>query len=153
MDIKKKLLEMNIELPKPALPIAAYVPVVISQNLAYVSGQLPLKDGKLVYSGILGKDISIDDAKEAARICAINILAALSNALNGDLNRVIRLVKLTGFCAATSDFKDHPKVINGASEFFKEVMGENGAHARAALGVSSLPLGAPVEVEAIFEIK
>jgi enamine deaminase RidA (YjgF/YER057c/UK114 family) len=106
----------------------------------------------VVYSGTFGNDISIEDGQKAAQLCAVNILAALSGALGGDLGRVGRLVKLSGFCAATSDFKDHPKVINGASEFFKSVMGDNGAHARAALGVSSLPLGAAVEIEAIFKI-
>ena len=152
MNIIEKLKEMNIELPKPAAPLAAYVPVVISGGAAYVSGQLPVKDGKVVYSGTFGNDISIEDGQKAAQLCAVNILAALSGALGGDLGRVGRLVKISGFCAATSDFKDHPKVINGASEFFKSVMGDNGAHARAALGVSSLPLGAAVEIEAIFKI-
>ncbi|HOT76418.1 MAG TPA: RidA family protein [Candidatus Wallbacteria bacterium] len=152
MNIIEKLKEMNIELPKPAAPLAAYVPVVVSDGAAYVSGQLPVKDGKVVYSGIFGNNISVEDGQKAAELCAINILAALSGALGGDLGRVGRLIKISGFCAASPDFKDHPKVINGASEFFKKVMGDNGAHARAALGVSSLPLGAAVEIEAIFKI-
>lgn len=153
MNIVQKLKEMNIELPKPAAPLAAYVPVVISNGAAYVSGQLPLRDGKIAYSGTFGKDIDVEEGQKAAQLCAVNILAALSGALGGDLGRVGRLVKISGFCAATPDFKDHPKVINGASEFFKAVMGDNGSHARAALGVSSLPLGAAVEVEAIFEVR
>jgi enamine deaminase RidA (YjgF/YER057c/UK114 family) len=152
MNICEKLKEMNIELPKPAAPLAAYVPVVISAGVAYVSGQLPVKDGKLVYSGAFGNNISAGDGQKAAELCAINILAALSGALDGDLSRVGRLIKISGFCAATADFKDHPKVINGASEFFKKVMGDNGAHARAAFGVASLPLGAAVEIEAIFQL-
>jgi len=152
MNIIEKLKEMNIELPKPAAPLAAYVPVVVSDGAAYVSGQLPVKDGKVIYRGIFGNDISVEDGQKAAELCAINILAALSGALGGDLSRVGRLVKISGFCASSPDFKDHPKVINGASEFFKKVMGDNGAHARAALGVSSLPLGAAVEIEAIFKI-
>ncbi len=152
MNIIEKLKEMNIELPKPAVPLAAYVPVVICDGMAYVSGQLPVKDGKLLYSGTFGDNISVEDGRAAAELCAINIIAALSGALSGDLGRVERLVKLSGFCAARHDFKDHPAVVNGASEFFKKVMGDNGAHARAAFGVASLPLGAAVEIEAIFKV-
>ena len=153
MNIVEKLKEAGIELPKPAAPLAAYVPVVISEGFAYISGQLPVREGKLVCAGTIGDNVSVEDAQKAAEICAINILAALSQALGGDLSRVERLVKISGFCAATKDFKDHPKVVNGASEFFKKIMGDMGSHARAAVGVSSLPLGAAVEVEAIFKVK
>jgi len=153
MNIIETLKQMNITLPRPAAPLAAYVPVVVSGGFAYVSGQLPMKDGKLAYSGIFGKNIDIENGQKAAEICAINILAALAGAVGDDLSRVERLVKISGFCASTPEFTDHPKVINGASEFFKKVMGDNGAHARAALGVAALPLGAAVEIEAIFKIK
>jgi len=152
MNIVEKLREAGIELPKPAAPLAAYVPVVLAGGFAYVSGQLPMKDGKLAFSGTLGNGVDIQSGQKAAEICAINIFAALGVALGGDFSKVKRLVKITGFCASTPDFFDHPKVVNGASEFFKKIMGENGAHARAALGVAALPLGAPVEVEAIFEL-
>lgn len=152
MNIDGKLKEAGIILPTPAAPLAAYVPVVIAGGFAYVSGQLPMKEGKLAYFGTFGNGIDIETGRKAAEICAVNILAALRVALNGDFSRVKRLVKITGFCASTPDFFDHPKVVNGASEFFKNIMCDNGAHARAALGVSALPLGAPVEVEAIFEL-
>ena len=153
MNIIEKLKDLNVTLPKPAAPLAAYVPVVIAGGFAYVSGQLPIKDGQITCAGTFGINVDIDKGQKAAELCAINILAAMNVALNGDLSKIERLVKITGFCASTHEFTEHPKVINGASEFFKKVMGDNGAHARAALGVSALPLGAAVEIEAIFKLK
>lgn len=150
---ERRLKELGITLPKPAKALANYVGFVRSGNLIFVSGQLPLVDGKLLATGVLGKDVAIDDAVKAARACAINIMAHLNEAVDGDLTRIARIVKLTAFVAATSDFHDHPKIVNGASDLFGEVFGERGKHARAAVGVASLPLNACVEVEAIAEVE
>lgn len=147
-----KLKELGFTLPEVKPPVANYVPTVRSGNLLYVSGQLPLKDGQMI-KGHLGKDVAIEQGQEAAKICALNILAQVHAALGGDLDRVTACVKLTGFVACTPEFTDHPKVINGASDFIVSVFGDAGKHARAAVGVAALPLGAAVEVEAIFEVK
>ena len=150
MSIEARLAELGIALPQAAAPVAAYVPVVVTGNLAHVSGQLPFIDGKLV-TGRLGEGVSLDEGTEAARACGLMILAQLKSAL-GSLDRVERIVKLGAFVNSTADFTDQPKVANGASELMAEVFGEAGRHARAAVGVPALPLGAAVEVDAIVAL-
>ncbi len=151
MSIAQRLAELGIELPKAAAPVAAYVPVVVSGQLAHVSGQLPFVDGRLV-TGRLGDDVSLEQGTAAARACGLMILAQLEAAL-GSLDRVTRVVKLGAFVNSAADFTDQPKVANGASELMAEVFGEAGKHARSAVGVPVLPLGAAVEVDAIVEIR
>ena len=150
MSIEAKLAELGITLPEPAAPVAAYVPVVIAGGLAHVSGQLPFVGGALV-KGRLGEDVSLEDGYAAARACGLMILAQVKAAL-GSLDRVERVVKLGGFVSSTADFTDQPKVVNGASELMALVFGDAGKHARSAVGVPVLPLGAAVEVDAIFAI-
>ena len=137
-------------LPRVAPPVAAYVPAVQSGNHVYVSGQLPIVDGKLAQTGKVGADVSPEQGAELARICALNALAAI-DALVG-LGRILKIVKVTGFVASADGFTGQPTVINGASELFGDVLGELGRHARSAVGVAELPLGAPVEVEVIAEV-
>ena len=151
MSIETKLAELGIVLPEPAAPVAAYVPVVVHNGLAHVSGQLPFIDGKLV-TGRLGEDVSLEQGTAAARACGLMILAQVKAAL-GSLDRVERVVKLGGFVNSTGAFTDQPKVVNGASELMVEVFGEPGKHARSAVGVPVLPLGAAVEVDAIFAVR
>jgi enamine deaminase RidA (YjgF/YER057c/UK114 family) len=148
---EERLEQLGVSLPSPAVPVAAYVPCVRTGNLVFVSGQVPLVDGKPSHLGRLGEGVGLQDGRAAARTCAINVIAALKVEL-GELSRVRRVVKLTGFVASTPDFTDQPKVANGASELFGEVFGDAGRHARAAVGVAALPLGVPVEVEAIVEV-
>lgn len=147
-----RLKELGIELPQLAAPVANYVPYTQSGSTLYISGQLPLKDGQLV-KGLLGDGMDAEAGMQAARLCAVNIIAQVNAALGGDLDRVVRCLRLGGFVASTAGFFDHPKVINGASDLIVEVFGDAGKHARAAVGVSALPLGAAVEVDAIFEVK
>jgi enamine deaminase RidA (YjgF/YER057c/UK114 family) len=151
MSIEKRLAELGIELPTAAAPVAAYTPVVIARGLAHVSGQLPFIDGKLV-TGRLGEDVSLEQGAAAARACGLMILAQLKAAL-GSLDRVERVVKLGAFVNSTADFTDQPRVANGASELMQAVFGDAGRHARAAVGVPALPLGAAVEVDAIVEVR
>ena len=148
---EERLQQLGVSLPPPAVPVAAYVPCVRTGNLVFVSGQVPVVDGKPSHLGRLGEGVGLQDGRAAARTCAINVIAALKVEL-GELSRVRRVVKLTGFVASTPDFTDQPKVANGASELFGEVFGDAGRHARAAVGVAALPLGVPVEVEAIVEV-
>ncbi len=150
MPIEGRLRELGIELPDAAAPVASYVPVVVHGGFAHVSGQLPFVDGKLV-TGRLGEDVSLADGIAAARACGLMILAQLENA-SVPLDRVERVVKLGAFVNSTADFTDQPKVANGASELMFDVFGEIGRHARAAVGVSVLPLGAAVEVDAIVAV-
>ncbi|MEM9013307.1 MAG: RidA family protein [Pseudomonadota bacterium] len=146
------LARLGITLPAPAAPVASYVGYVVVGKLVYVSGQVPLVDGKIAVSGLLGRDVSVEQGMEAARICAINLLAQAQAAAGGSLEGIGRVVRLGGFVASTPDFTDHPKVVNGASDLMKEVFGEAGAHARAAVGVAALPLNSAVEVEGLFEL-
>jgi len=148
---EQRLADLGIELPHPAAPLAAYVPAVRTGNLVFVSGQLPLVDGKPVALGRLGGDVGLEEGQAAAQRCAINVIAALKAEL-GDLGRVTRVVKLTGFVASEPDFTEQAKVVNGASDLFGEVFGDRGSHARAAVGMAALPLGVPVEVEAFVEV-
>lgn len=147
-----RLEQLGIELPKAVAPAANYVPARKSGSFVYIAGQVPTADGKDQYVGKVGKDVSIEDAQKAARLCAINILAQLRTALGGSLDSVVGCVRLGGFVNATPEFGDHPKVINGASDLMVEVFGEAGRHARAAVGCNSLPRNVAVEVDAIFEI-
>lgn len=149
--IDKRLAELGITLPTPAAPAANYVPAVATGNQLFISGQLPIEDGKIQLTGTLGNGPSVEDAAAAARLCAINVLAQVK-AATGDLDRVVRLVKVVGFVASVPSFDDQPKVMNGASDLFVDVLGERGKHARSAIGVAALPFGASVEVEAVFEI-
>jgi enamine deaminase RidA (YjgF/YER057c/UK114 family) len=151
MSIETKLADLGITLPTAAAPVAAYVPVVIAGGLAHVSGQLPFIDGALV-TGRLGQDVSTEQGYAAARACGLMLLAQLKAAL-GSLDRVERIVKLGAFINSTGDYTDQPKVANGASELMAEIFGESGKHARSAVGVPVLPLGAAVEVDAIVAIK
>lgn len=151
MSLTSRLADLGIVLPQVTAPVASYVSAVVAGSFVYISGQLPMRDGAVV-KGHLGHGVSIEEGQQAAQLCALGILAQLNAALDGDLDRVARCVKLTGFVACTADFTDHPKVINGASEFMLQAMGDAGKHARAAVGVASLPLGACVEVEAVFQL-
>ena len=152
MTIENKLKELNIELPNAPDPVGAYVAVKKIGNLLFISGQLPIsKDGKII-KGKIGAGLNLEDGQRASKLCVINILAQVKKALNGDLNKVKNCVKITGFVNSIDDFKDQPKVINPASETLSSVFGINGKHARAAISTNSLPLGAAVEIDAIFEI-
>ncbi|MCK0093691.1 RidA family protein [Rhodococcus sp. F64268] len=146
-----RLAELGIPLPPVAKPVAAYVPALRSGNTVYTSGQLPMVDGTLAYVGKVGSDVSADDAKTAARICALNALAAV-DALVG-IDNVVRIVKVVGFVASADGFTGQPGVVNGASELLGEIFGESGAHARSAVGVAELPLAASVEVELMVEVR
>jgi enamine deaminase RidA (YjgF/YER057c/UK114 family) len=148
--IDSQLQTLGITLPAAAAPAANYVPFVMTGNLLVISGQLPMEAGKLAVTGRLGGGVSLEQGQQAARLCAINIIAQAKAALS-DLDRVTRIVRLGGFVACTDDFTDQPQVINGASNLMVEVFGDAGRHARAAVGVNVLPLGAAVEVDAIIE--
>ena len=148
---EERLQELGVSLPSPAAPVAAYIPCVRTGNLVYVSGQVPTVDGKPTHLGHLGGEVGLEDGRAAARTCAVNVIAALKAEL-GQLSQVRRIVKVTGFVASTPGFTDMPQVVNAASELFGEAFGDAGRHARAAVGVAALPLGVPVEVEAIVEV-
>lgn len=149
--IATRLKELNIEIPQPVAPVANYLPFVVSGKELFISGQVSMTPSGLI-KGRLGDDLSVDRGAEAARACAINLIAQMNQALGGNLDRVKRIVKLTGFVNCTAAFTDQPKVINGASDLMVAVFGEAGRHARAAVGAPSLPLGAAVEIDAVVEI-
>ena len=149
--IDKRLLELGVELPEPAAPAANYVPFVQTGNLLVTSGQLPIKDGKLMAMGLLGRELGTEAGKLAAKWCAVNVLAQARAAL-GKLELVRRIVKITVFVASTPDFTEQHLVANGASDFLVAALGETGRHARSAVGVASLPMNAPVEIEAMIEV-
>ncbi|SFT68565.1 Enamine deaminase RidA, house cleaning of reactive enamine intermediates, YjgF/YER057c/UK114 family [Pseudovibrio denitrificans] len=149
--IQQNLEKLSVTLPEAAAPAANYVPFVKTGNQLFISGQLPMQDGKIAKVGKVGADLSIEDGVEAARLCAINLLAQ-AKAATGDLSKVVRLVKIVGFVNSNGDFGDQPKVINGASDFMVAAMGDAGRHARSAVSAGSLPFNAAVEIEAIFEI-
>jgi enamine deaminase RidA (YjgF/YER057c/UK114 family) len=149
--IEARLKELGIELPQATAPIANYVPFTVSGNIVVVSGQVSVRSGKAEFVGKLGAGISISDGQEAAKLCALNVLAHLKVAAGGDLDRVKRVLRLGGFVNCTPEFTDMPQVVNGASDLMVQVFGDAGKHARAAVGVTSLPLGVAVEVEAMFE--
>ena len=150
--IEQRLEGLGIFLQEAPVAVGNYVPCVIDGNLLFISGQVPIENGTVRFKGHLGKDVDVETGQQAARLCCINLLTQAKTAL-GDLDRIERLVRLGGFVAATPDFTDHAKVINGASDLMVEVFGDQGLHCRAAIGCSSLPLGSAVEVEALFHIK
>ncbi|MER9327553.1 RidA family protein [Mesorhizobium sp. M0152] len=150
--IEKRLTDLGVTLPVAAAPAANYVPYSRTGSLLFTAGQLPLKDGKLQASGLLGRDVDTAAGKDAAKYCAINILAQAKAAL-GDLEKIRKLVKITVFVASASDFIEQHLVANGASDFLVAALGERGKHARSAVGTASLPLNAAVEIEAIFEVE
>lgn len=151
--IEARLKELKIELPQAAAPVANYVPAVRSGDLLFIAGQICQWNGERRFLGKLGGEISLEQGQEAARLCALNILAQAKNALGGDLDRIIRCVRLGAFVNSRDDFTQQPQVANGASNLMVEVLGDTGRHARAAVGVNTLPGGVAVEVEAIFEVR
>lgn len=151
-DIAARLQELNIELPESVPPLFNYVPFVASGNMVFVAGQISAQ-GDEVYKGIVGKDVSMEDAQKAARLCALNILTQVRDAVDGDWSHVVRCVKLGGFVNCEAGFEDQSVVINGASDLMVEIMGDAGRHARFAVGAPSLPANFAVEIDAIFEIK
>ena len=151
-NINDKLKELNIELDEASTPAGSYVPYVISNNLIFISGQLPFINGELTIKGKLGDTVSLEDGIKMAEACAKALLSQLKSACGGNLNKVKRVVKLGGFVASTPDFTDQPKIINGASDLIASVFGDSGMHTRAAVSTNSLPLGVSVEVDAIFEL-
>ncbi len=150
--IAARLKDLGMTLPIPAIPQGSYVPWVRTGALLFISGQITLGAKGLEYVGIVGADINLDDARRAARLAGLNVIAQAAMALDGDLDRVKRVVKVTGFVNAAPGFTQHPEVVNGASDLFVEVFGEAGRHARAAVGTSSLPRNVAVEIEAVFEV-
>ncbi|KKC26480.1 RidA family protein [Sphingomonas sp. SRS2] len=153
MSIEARIADLGITLPAPAAPVAAYVPAVEVNGLLHISGQLPFREDGTIVTGRLGQDVDLAQGAEAARRCGIMLIAQIRAALGGDLSRVERIVKLGAFIASTDDFTDQPKVANGASELMQAVFGEAGRHARSAVGVPVLPLGAAVEIDAIVAIR
>ncbi len=149
--IESRLAALGVTLPTPAAPAANYVPFVRTGDLLWVSGQIPMGPNGIEFVGKLGADTDIDTGRAAARLCAINLLAQV-RAATGDLEKLVRVVKLTGFVNSTLEFGDHPKVVNGASDFLVEALGDRGRHARSAVGVAGLPFGVAVEVEGIFQV-
>jgi enamine deaminase RidA (YjgF/YER057c/UK114 family) len=152
MSIEEKLRRMGLELPEPPTPVAAYIPTVRTGNYVYVSGQIPRVKGEVKFRGHVGGELTVDDGRAAARICALNALAAVKKEI-GSLDRVHRIVKVTGFVASAAGFNEQPKVIDGASVLLNELFGDSGRHARSAVGVNELPLGVAVELEMIVEVK
>lgn len=150
--IEAKLAELGITLPRAMAPIANYVPYVVTGNLVFVSGQLPARDGSVAFKGKVGAELTIDDGKDAAKLCFINVLVHLKAACDGNLDRVRRVVRLGGFIASPADFTQHALAMNGASDLAVAVFGDDGRHARTTIGVPSLPADAAVEVEGLFEI-
>ena len=151
--IEKKLADLGITLPPPGAPAGNYVPYVVVGDIAYMAGQVAREAGKMKYVGKLGRELSVDQGAAAAKLCAVNLLAQLKAACGGDLDRVERCVRLTGYVNSTPDFLEHPKVVNGASDLMVAVFGERGQHARTALWVEALQLDSATEVEAIFQLK
>ena len=150
--VESRLKDLGIQLPTPPAPVASYVPYVVSGNLVFISGQVTVAADGPKYVGIVGKEISVEDGKAAARLCAVNLIAQVKAAAGGDLDRVKRCVKVTVFVNAVPGFTQHPEIANGASDLFVEVFGDAGKHARAAVGAGSLPRNVATEVEAVFEL-
>ncbi|HEY3918967.1 MAG TPA: RidA family protein [Stellaceae bacterium] len=151
--IDQRLAELKLELPNPAAPVANYIPAVRSGNLLFLSGQICQWNGERRFVGKLGAEIALEQGKEAGKLCGLNLLAQAKRALDGDLDRVVRVVRLGGFVNAVPGFGDQPQVVNGASDLMVAVFGEAGRHARTAVGVGSLPGGVAVEVDAVFEVR
>jgi enamine deaminase RidA (YjgF/YER057c/UK114 family) len=150
--IDARLRELGIELPQAGKPVANFVPCVQSGNTLFVSGQVTSQDGRYLHTGKVGRDVSIEDAQRAARLCALNVIAQ-ARAYLGDLDRVVRVVMVQGFVNAVPEFTEHPKVVNGASDLFVQVFGDAGKHARFAIGAGSLPFNVAVEVAAVLEVR
>ena len=151
--IDQRLKELNIKLDDASVPAGSYVPYVITNNLVFISGQLPFIDGKLTVKGKVGDNVSLDDAVKMSEACAKALLSQLKAACNGNLDKVNKVVKLGGFVASAPNFTDQPKVINGASDLIVNIFGDKGKHSRFAVGVAALPLNVPVEIDGIFEIE
>jgi len=151
--IEARLQELGIELPKSGEAAGNYVPFVRSGDLVFISGVLPVWNGERRFAGKLGREITIEQGKEAARLCGLNVFAHLRNALRDDLDRIVRCVRIGGFVNCTPDFASHPMVVNGCSDLMVQVLGEQGRHARTAIGVSALPFDLAVEVESTFEVR
>lgn len=151
--IDQRLKELNIELDDASVPAGSYVPYVITNNLVFISGQLPFIDGKLTIKGKVGDNVSLDDAVKMSEACAKALLSQLKAACNGNLDKVNKVVKLGGFVASAPNFTDQPKVINGASDLIVNIFGDKGKHSRFAVGVAALPLNVPVEIDGVFEIE
>ena len=152
MSIEKKLESLGISLPKPPKPVAAYIPAVKTGNLIFVSGQIPVVEGKLKYKGKVGRDLSVEEGYEAAKICLLNALSIIKGIV-GSLDKVERVVRIVGYVNCTEDFEEPHKVVNGASELLVEIFGDKGRHTRLALGSNTLPLGAAIELEMIVEVE
>lgn len=151
--IIENLSQLQLTIPEAATPAAAYAPWVISGNMLIISGQLPIKDGQIVFKGILGDNISDDNGYLAAQLCGLNIIGQINAALDGDFSRLTRIIRLGGFVQSSPDFKNQPQIINGASELMQKIFGDTiGVHARAAVGVAALPFDAAVEIDAMVEI-
>jgi enamine deaminase RidA (YjgF/YER057c/UK114 family) len=151
MSYDRKLKELHLELPLPPQPLATYVPSVLAGNILFLSGVLPMRDGQLVFSGKLGRDLTVEQGMEAARLALLNALAIAKQAL-GTLDRIMRVVKVVGYVASAEGFVQQPQVLNGASDLLVEIFGESGRHARVAVGAAELPRGASVEIEMIFSV-
>ena len=151
--IEERLMQLSIELPNPSSPGANYVPFVRSGNLVFITGQLSQWNGERRFIGKLGREFGVEQGQQAARLCALNLIAHLRTAVDGDLDRVVRCVRIAGFVNSQPDFLAHSQVVNGASDLFVDVFGEAGRHARMAVGVAALPYDVAVEVEAVFEIR
>lgn len=149
--IENKLISLGIELPEPPKPLAAYIPAKQSGNLVFTAGQLPMVDGNLTATGLLGKDIDVEAAKAAAKVCVVNALSAVKGVI-GDLDKIKQVVRVVGYVASMPDFTQQPAIVNGASELLLEVFGDAGRHARSAIGVAVLPLNAAVEIELTVEV-
>jgi enamine deaminase RidA (YjgF/YER057c/UK114 family) len=152
MSVEERLSQLGVTIPEVAAPLASYVPAVRTGNLVYTSGQLPTAEGRLQFEGLAGRDVSLDDAVRAARLACINALAAVKS-ITGDLEKVVRVVRVTGYVASEDGFTSQPQVVNGASDFLLDVFGERGKHARTAVGVAMLPRNSPVEIELLVEVE
>jgi enamine deaminase RidA (YjgF/YER057c/UK114 family) len=152
MNFEHRLKELGIVLPEVAAPVAAYIQAVQVDKLVYTSGQIPFVKGQLIYKGVVGKDLTLEEGYDAARVCVLNALAAVKS-LAGSIDNIERIIRLTGYVNSVDGFTDQPKVMNGASEILLQIFGEEGRHARSAIGVNTLPLGAAVEVELIVRLK
>ena len=153
MNALENIKKLNLTIPEAPAPVGAYVAFKKIGNLLYISGQLPISNEGKIIKGKIGKDLTLEDGQKAAKYCAINIIAQVKKALDGNLNKVKNCIKITGFVNSTDNFSDQPKVINPASETLSAVFGDNGKHAKAAVSTNSLPLGAAVEIDAIFEVE
>jgi len=149
---EERLKELGIEIPDLPPPAGAYIPAVKSGNLVFCSGQGPSRDGKLVYTGKLGAELTLEEGYQAARICALNCLAEICSVI-GSINNIVKIIQVRGFIASTPDFFEHPRVLNGASELLIDIFGDAGKHTRCALGTSVLPKNIPIEVEMLVEVK